>query len=79
MYGALGSSSISDQISDLILKGQVRQVGVSATIPPGVPEVRIEDLKKLFGAPVYKKWWFWAAIGTVTVGGGYFFMRRRRK
>lgn len=78
-YGGLGASSISEQIDSLIAKGRARQIGVSATLPAGVREVSIGELMKLFGAPFYKKWWFWAGVGTVVVGGGYFFLRRRRR
>ena len=78
-YGALGAASIGEQIDDLIMKGQVRQVGVSATLPAGVSAVSIDELMKLCGGAFYKKWWFWAGVGTLVVGGGYFFMRRRRK
>jgi len=74
----LGAGSISAQIDDLISTGRAKQVGVSATIPPGIPVVGIDDLQKLFGAPFYKKWWFWAGIGTLTLGGGYIFLRRKR-
>lgn len=32
-------------------------------------------------APVYKKWWFWAAIGGVAVvgGGAFYFVRKGKK
>ncbi len=78
-YGSLGATSISEQIDNLLSKGLARQIGVSATKPVGIPEVTIDELLKLFGAPFYKKWWFWAGVGTIVVGGGFFFLRRRRK
>lgn len=28
--------------------------------------------------PIYKKWWFWAAVGVVVVGGGYALTRKSR-
>ncbi len=74
VYGAMGG--ISDEIDKLISGGLVRQVGVSAMAPAGVPIVTISDLQKQFGPPLYKKWWFWAGTA-VLLGGGFLLFRRK--
>lgn len=50
--------------------------------PPAPPAVQVPESeldKKVKGAPIWKKWWFWTAIGggTLVLGtGGYFLFRK---
>jgi hypothetical protein len=50
-----------------------------ATMEPGVRVVSESELEKKTGAaPIYKKPWFWAALGggALVLGGGIWFLRR---
>ena len=79
----LGSSDVGfiyPQIGDPGLGETHTVVGTSATQPTGV-QVVTEKAGKSATTPIYKKWWFWAAIGggVVTLGtGGYFLFRRKK-
>jgi len=74
----LGAGSIGDEINALIAAGRVKQVGVVSKLPPGVPEVSIDQLRKQVD-PWYKKWWVLAIAGTTVAGGALLYWRRRRK
>ena len=75
--GGLGAS-IGDEIDKLISAGKARQIGTSVTLPPGVEEVTIDQLSRVFD-PWFKKWWIWAGAGVALAGGTYFILRRRRR
>jgi len=74
----LGAGSIGDEINALVSAGKVRRVGIVSTLPPGIPEVTLDQLRKQVD-PWYKKWWVWAIAGTTVTGGALFYWRRRRK
>ncbi len=75
--GGLGAS-IGDEITKLVTAGKARQVGVAAALPPGIPEVTLGELNRLFD-PWFKKWWIWAGAGVALAGGTYFAVKRRRR
>lgn len=72
-----GSLSVADLVASLVTRGKAREVGQVATLPPGVPEVTLSQLKSAFD-PWYKKWWIWAIAGTVAVGGTYYIVRKKK-
>lgn len=76
-FQGFGLASVADVVAQLISKGKAREVGQVSTLPPGIPEVSLDDLKSRFD-PWYKKWWIWAIAGTVAAGGTYFLIRRKK-
>ena len=78
-FQGLGAASISERINRLIASGTLTQVGVSASLPAGIPEKSIDDVEKEF-KPWYRKWWVWGLVGAGVVGTGLtvHFVRKRR-
>jgi LPXTG-motif cell wall-anchored protein len=52
------------------------------TLPPGARQVAEDELEDKTGKkPIYKKAWFWAAVGggVAVVGGGAYYLTRKKK
>lgn len=78
VYGTFGQS-VGEEVDKLVAKGLAREVGTAVTLPPGIREVSLSELKSLFGKAFYKTWWFWTIVGTTVVGGGVWYWRRSKK
>jgi hypothetical protein len=77
-YGVGFGATVGEEVARLVSKGRILEVGTAATLPTGVPEITLAQLKRRFD-PFFKQWWFWAITGTVVAGGAVFFIRRRRR
>ena len=79
MYQGAGfGRTVSERIDRLVQRGQVLEVGQTAT-KPNIPELSIQEAEARF-YPWYKRWWVWASLGGLVVAGGTtLFLAKRKK